>query len=76
MLSIITNYKILKNAFLRIGKSCVAMFQKRWFEWMLIGFYLSCFGFIACQKSNRDPVPDVSNIAAELKWFRFETIAY
>jgi len=72
MLSIITNYKILKNAFFRIGKPCVAMVQKRMFELMLIGFYLSCFGFIACQKSNRDPVPDVSNIAAELKWFRFE----
>lgn len=58
--------------FLKIGKSLIAWSHISVFGWMLIGLFFCCFEFIACQKSNRDPVPDVSNIAADLKWIRFE----
>lgn len=72
MLSIITNYKILKNVFLKNGKSLFACSPKSVFDWLLIGLFFCCFEFSACQKSNRDPVPDVSNIAVDLKWIRFD----
>jgi len=72
MLSITTNYKILKNAFLTKSKAGIAGPQSQLLNWHIISFCLCCFGIAACNTSNRDPLPDISNISIDFKWVRFE----
>lgn len=69
LLSIKTNYKILNKLFLIFEKFQESGSKLKGYVIFLILF---CFALNACQNSNRDPVPDISNISVNLKWIRFE----